>query len=489
MSKFEKPMMTRTTLEPMYRSEDTEGNIIDCNYKYARMLGYSKDEVIGMSIFDHTPEEHHSAVRSIFERWKERMPINNRKFPLLTRSGQVFDVMVTIQDVLGASGNLVRSNTTLLDSEEVNILQEKVKLSKYESLYEDSPDMYRTVNIEGVIIDCNRAYEQKIGYTKDETIGRNLIEHTADRSISTILINMARWRVNGVCTPAEVWLKTKDLSEFPSKVTPTNLYDDDGALLGQNMVIQDMSEMEEQMAILEERRRIDQMKDEFLTGITHELKTPLTPIIGFSQAMAKPGMLGELNPRQTDAVKTILNNALHLRQLVMDLLDVHKLELGRMKFEQKEFGISMMMDAVQSSVAYAAETKSVDLVFTAKVYERVMGDQFRIAEVLTNLIYNAIDFVPKNVGKINVSVERQDEDTLLFNVSDNGTGIPDEKQAELFNKFYQVSTTVTRHHGGTGLGLSICKGLVEGMGGAIGVDSIEGEGSTFYFTIKAKAIE
>lgn len=489
MSKFEKPIMTRTTLEPMYRSEDTEGNIIDCNYKYARMLGYSKDEVIGMSIFDHTPQEHHDAVRAMFERWKERMPINNRKFPLLTRSGQIFDVMVTVQDVLGASGKLVRSNTTLLDSEEVKILQEKVKLSKYESLYEDSPDMYRTVNIEGVIIDCNRAYEEKIGYTKDETIGRNLIEHTADRSLSAMLINMARWRVNGVCIPAEVWLKTKDLNEFPSKVTPTNLFDDDGALLGQNMVIQDMSEMEEQKAILKERRRIDQMKDEFLTGITHELKTPLTPIIGFTQAMAKPGMLGELNAKQTDAVKTILSNALHLRQLVMDLLDVHKLELGRMKFEQKEFSIAMMMDAVQSSVAYVAEDKGVELEFVVKAYERIIGDQFRIAEVLTNLIYNAVDFVPKDSGKIRVGVERQDKKTLMFTVIDNGTGIPEDKQAELFNKFYQVSTTVTRQHGGTGLGLSICKGLVEGMGGVIEVESVEGKGSTFRFTVKAEAIE
>lgn len=489
MSKFEQPIKARTTLEPMYRSEDTEGNIVDCNYKYARMLGYSKDEVIGMSIFDHTPEEYHDAIRTIFERWKERMPINNRKFPLLTRSGQVFNVLVTVHDVLGVGGKLVRSETTLLDSEEVNILQEKVKLSKYESLYENSPDMYRTVNIEGIIIDCNRAYQEKIGYTKEEIIGRNLVEHTADRSISAILINMARWRRNGVCVPAKLWLKRKDNTEFPSMVTPTNLFDDDGALLGRNVVIQDMSEMEKQKVILEEQQRIDQMKDEFLTGITHELKTPLTPIIGFSQAMAKPGMLGELNPKQTDAVKTILNNALHLRQLVMDLLDVHKLELGRMKFERKEFSIAMMMDAVQSSVVYAAEAKSVDIVFAVESDEHVLGDQFRVAEVLTNLIYNAIDFVPKEGGKINVSMERKDEETLLFNVIDNGTGIPDDKQAELFNKFYQVSTTVTRQHGGTGLGLSICKGLVEGMGGIIGVDSVEGEGSTFYFTVKAKSID
>ena len=484
-----KRVVTRTTLEPMYRSTDLDGNIVDCNYKYARMLGYSKDEVIGMSIFDHSPEEQHDAIRTIFERWKERMPINNRKFSLLTRSGQVFNVLVTVQDVLGTHGELVRNNTTLLDSEEVRMLQDKVKLSKYESLYEDSPDMYRTVNIEGVIIDCNRAYEEKIGYTKDEIIGRNLIEHTADRSISGMLIHMARWRRNGVCVPTKVWLKRKDNSMFPSKVTPTNLYDDDGALLGRNVVIQDMSEMEEQKAILDERKRIDQMKDEFLTGITHELKTPMTPIIGFSQAMSKPGMLGELNPRQTVAINTILKNALYLRQLVTDLLDVHKLELGKMKFDYKEFDVESVVRSVKHAVAYAASSKSAQLTFDVKIKEYILGDQFRIAEILAHLIHNAIDLAPEKTGKIHVTVERQDKEMILFRVTDNGAGIPQEKQAAMFKKFYQVSTTTIQQHSSTGLGLPICKGLVEGMGGTIGVESAEGKGSTFHFTIKAEAIQ
>ena len=488
MSAPKRSIVNRTTLEPMYRSTDLDGKIIDCNYKYARMLGYSKDEVIGMSIFDHTPDEHHDAIRTIFERWKERMPINNRKFPLLTRSGHIFNVLVTVQDVLGTRGELVRNHTTLLDSEEVHMLQEKVKLSKYESLYENSPDMYRTVNIEGVIIDCNRAYQKKIGYTKDEIIGRNLTEHTADRSISTILIHMARWRRSGICVPAKIWLKRKDNSVFPSKLTPTNLYDYDGALLGRNVVIQDMSEMEEQRAILNERQRIDQMKDEFLTGITHELKTPMTPIIGFSQAMSKPGMLGELNPKQLAAINTILKNALYLRQLVTDLLDVHKLELGKMKFDYREFEVEAVIQSVKLAVAHAVSNKSVKITFDTKIKERVLGDQFRIAEVLVHLIHNAIDFVPENTGRIHVTVERQDREMLLFCVIDNSAGVSSEEQEAMFKKFYQMSTATIQRQSSTGLGLPICKGLVEGMGGTIKVDSAKGEGRTFRFTIKAKAL-
>ena len=470
------------------RSVDLEGRIIDCNDKYARMLGYVKDEVIGMNIFDHTPEDSHERLRTIFSQWKNHESVNNRRFPLVTRSGNVFDVLITVGDVLGADGSLVRSRTILLDYEEVHDLQELVKVSKYESLYENSPEMYRTVNTDGIIVHCNNVYADKMKYAKSEIIGRNLVEHTADRSVSDILINMAKWRVDGVCHSGEIWMKPKTGEEFPALVTPTNLYDDDGALIGRNVVIQDMTKMKETTAMLEERQEIDKMKDEFLTGITHELKTPLTPIIGFSQALAKPGMLGKLNQRQQDAIDTILTNAVHLRQLVMDLLDIHKLELGKMKFDMKEFTVTELMEGVKSSTIYAAQEKDIDLKLSLKVKDKIIGDQFRVAEVLTNFVYNAIDFSPEKTGKIEMVVEKQD-DMLRFSVKDNGIGIPEDKQSELFNKFYQISTSTTRRHGGTGLGLSICKGLVEEMGGSIGVNSTVGKGSTFFFTLNPRGIE
>ncbi len=428
------------------------------------------------------PLGHTRVIRNIFESWKKRIPIHNRKFPLLTKDGKVFEVLITVEDVIGADGNLVRSRTTLLDYAEVRQFQELVKLSKYESLYENSPDMYRTVNVDGIIVDCNRAYGEKLGYIKPEIIGRNLTDHTADRSVSAMLINMARWRVTGICTPVESWMKKKDHTEFPALISPTNLFDEDGALLGRNVVIQDLTKMKETADMLDQRRQIDKMKDEFLTGITHELKTPLTPIIGFSQALAKPGMLGDLNEKQTKAIKTVLNNAVHLRHLVTDLLSIHKLELGRMKFDFKEFDIGEMMESIKTAMAYTADEKQIHLIVRMLEKGRVVGDRSRIEEIINNLIYNAIDFTPAGTGRITVTVKR-DGKFLWFGVEDNGMGIPQEKQAKLFTKFYQVDSTATRRHGGTGLGLFICKGIVEYMGGSIGVKSTEGKGSTFYFTI------
>ena len=487
---YEKRLVARTTLEPMYRSVDKLGRIIDCNDKYARMLGYVKDEIIGMSIFDHTPEEDHDVIQNIFDSWKNNKSIHNHKFPLKTRSGKVFDVLITVGNITGANGEVIRSQTTLLDYEEVSQMQELVKLSKYESLYENSPDMYRTVNINGVIVDCNASYASKLGYLKSEIIGRNLTEHTADRSISDILIHMARWRVDGVCKPGEVWMKAKDGGEFPALISPTNLYDEDGALLGRNVVIQDLTEMQETKDMLEQRQQIDKMKDEFLTGVTHELKTPLTPIIGFSQALAKPKLLGELNDRQLDAVKTILHNATHLRQLVTDLLDIHKVELGRMRFDFQELDIEDLMKEVYASVESAAEEKKITVTMDIQEKGNIVGDKMRISEVFNNLLYNAIDFTPEKIGKIYIAVEKGSEDELIqFSVRDNGVGIPEDKQPSLFDKFYQASTSLTRRYGGTGLGLSICKGLAEGMGGSIWVESKIGDGSTVYFTVNRGGVE
>ena len=383
---------------------------------------------------------------------------------------------------MDGNGKLIRSNTTLLDYEEVRQFQNLVMLSKYESLYENSPDMYRTVNTDGIIVDCNRAYEEKLGYTKSEIIGRNLIEHTADRSVSEMLIHMARWRSSGMCKPTESWMKKKTDIEFPVLITPTNLFDESGNLLGRNVIIQDMTKMKETKDMLDQRQQIDKMKDEFLTGITHELKTPLTPIIGFSQALSKPGMLGNLNEKQSKAIKMILNNAVHLKHLVTDLLNIHKLELGKMTFEFQKFDIGEMMESIELAMSYVTEEKNIDLVMDVHERGTIVSDRNRIEEIINNLIYNAVDFTPEDVGKITVTTKREGK-FLFFSVTDNGVGIPKNKQAELFHKFYQVNSVVTRRHGGTGLGLSICKGLVEGLGGTIGVDSQEDKGSTFYFTI------
>ena len=370
----------------------------------------------------------------------------------------------------------------LRDMDELKSLQKLVKIRKYESLYENSPDLYRTVNYKGIIVDCNKAYLNKLGYDKDEVLGISLLQHTADRSTATIRANMANWRITGKSSTSEIWMKRKDGTEFPCILTPTNLYDDDGMLIGRNVVIKDATELYDTKRDLDEYQKIDRMKEEFLSVVTHELKSPLTPIIGFAQALTKPGLLGELNERQIDAVNTILANSARLRKLIGDLLDAHKLELGKMKFDRSKININELLGNIQRSFEFTAKEKSIHIQCSVDGKIELDSDRHRLEQVITNLIYNAVDFVPSGSGTILVTAESVG-DSAKFSVKDNGTGIPLEKQKQLFTKFYQADTSQTRKHGGTGLGLSICKGIVEKLGGSIHVHSVEGEGSNFYFTI------
>ncbi len=473
----------RSTLPELYRSIDVGGIIIDCNEAYAKRLEYDVDEVIGMSLFQHSPKEDQQRMLELFETWKKTGKVYNRRINLITKHNKIVKVLLTANNRYNTGGKLIGSATILRDISELKTLQDLVKLRKYESLYENSPDMYRTVNYRGIIIDCNKAYEDRIGYTKEEIIGTNLLEHTASKSISNMRVNMASWRNTGKGTTSEIWIKKKNGGEFPAILTPTNLYDDDGALIGRNVVIKDMTELYDTKQVLDEREKIDQLKEEFLSIVTHELKSPLTPILGFTQALTKPKLLGKLTPKQLDAVNIILSNATRLKKLIGDLLDAHKLELGKMRFDQKEIIISDLLSGIQSSFDYIVKEKNInmDCEYNEKT-TTIISDKDRIEQVLTNLIYNAIDFVPKDIGEIKITAEIMDT-FMKFTVQDNGLGISKEKQDKLFSKFYQTDTSQTRKHGGTGLGLSICKGIVENLGGKIYVESAKNMGSKFYFTI------
>lgn len=482
VAKEDRPKI-RTTLPELYRAVDLDGVIVDCNEDYACRLGYTVDEAIGMSIFEHTPDNDQKRLDNILDAWKKTGEALNRKVKLNTVQNNTFDVLLTATNRYDRDGRLVGGIHILRDISELKKLQDLVKIRKYESLYEESPDLYRTVNYAGIIIACNRSYENKMGYTKDEIIGTNLLEHTSDKSVSNMRVNMANWRNTGKGKTTEVWMKRKDGTEFPALLTPTNLYDDDGALIGRNVVIKDSTELHNTKQVLDEREKIDKMKEEFLSVVTHELKSPLTPIIGFSQVLSKPKMLGDLNQKQMDAVNTILANATRLRRLIVDLLDAHKLELGRMHFTYRDLAVADLLDGIQLSFAYTAQEKNITIESDVTTdIGSITGDRDRIEQVITNLVYNAIDFVPKDTGRIRVLAQKNDG-LVRFVVEDNGVGIPKEKQKNLFSKFYQADTSATRKHGGTGLGLSICKGIVENMGGTIGVESEENVGSKFYFTV------
>jgi signal transduction histidine kinase len=237
-------------------------------------------------------------------------------------------------------------------------------------------------------------------------------------------------------------------------------------------------------------RELDIEKEEFSAMITHELKTPLVPVIGYSELLLD-GTLGGLNEKQRETVQVMNSSAVSLSKLISDLLDVRKLELGKMQFQMRDCSSKELIEDCLKAFELIAQAKRVSLASKTKpeMIEilKLKCDPKRIRQVLDNLVNNAIKFAPAATGKIEVSIRTENEGALtIFAVKDNGVGIPSEKHINIFKKFYQADTSMTRNAGGTGLGLAICKAIVEAHGGRIWFESKAGVGSTFYFSIPAK---
>lgn len=232
--------------------------------------------------------------------------------------------------------------------------------------------------------------------------------------------------------------------------------------------------------VIAKARNIERSKQEFSSMITHELKTPLVPIIGYGSLLLNE-KLGELTPRQKEKLQIMFNSAKKLAALSQDLLDVQKLELGELHLSMVDTSASQIIEGSISSLATEAEVRNIILINNSNGGAVLRCDPDRIAQVLNNLVNNAIKFSHEG-GKIDLDAKLEDA-SVIFSVKDHGIGIPKNKQDRIFTKFYQVDTSLTRKAGGTGLGLAVCRGIVEAHGGKIWLESEEGKGSIFSFSI------
>jgi signal transduction histidine kinase len=230
----------------------------------------------------------------------------------------------------------------------------------------------------------------------------------------------------------------------------------------------------------------DKAKEEFMSMVSHELKTPLVPARGYIELLLRQKKIGELNEKQKKYANIIYKNILKLEVLVNDVLDGYKIDMGKLKVQKNSVNIKTLVSSVLLDLASLISEKQITVDIDLGLTEEttIMCDRRRIEQVFANLIKNAIDFVPPIVGRIRVIAELVDNNTMVqFSVEDNGTGIPADKMNKLFHKFYQVDTSLIRKHGGSGLGLAICKGIVEAHGGKIWIDKEYRHGAAFRFTI------
>jgi len=344
-------------------------------------------------------------------------------------------------------------------SPEFNVAKNEMNTQK-ELLYNDIDKLLQNWNL---IITAQGSEE--------ETIIQLIL--VVDIAVFFLVLFIIRKSLSPLATITQALSRVKE-GEYGEKIEYSGT-DEVGQLVQTfNMMSNTIKEKEE------EAKKTDLAKDEFLAMITHELKTPLVPIQGYSDILLGEH-LGKLNDKQKERIQIIKSSSESLLAIISDLLDAQKLELGQLSMKQENINIKETIDKAIESLKPEAEEKNIKI-NSSIVDLKINHDQERIGQVMTNLIKNSLVATQPNTGKIEIMMEEMPTE-IKISIKDNGVGIPLDKQKELFKKFYQVDATLTRERGGSGLGLAICKGIIQSHKGEISMESIPNQGSTFSFTI------
>ncbi|MGC8763611.1 MAG: PAS domain S-box protein [Acidobacteriota bacterium] len=374
-------------------------------------------------------------------------------------SAAELEVLRTLAGTLGAAVRRQKDLLALKESE-----------ARVRSLLDNMLGGLFSVSPEGIVEMANPAAERIFGYTREELVGRHVRELIVvpEGQDEEAYFREAYRKALGRITEWEARRKNGEV--FPVELSFFEFRTSEGRRFAGN--VQDISQ----------RKEVERLKKEFVSTVSHELRTPLTSIRG-SLGLLQGGVAGELSPQAKNLVEIALKNAERLVRLINDILDIEKIEAGRMVFDFKEMPLKpLLLQALEANQGFAAQF-GVRLEAAALPPEdwKVRVDTDRLLQVLTNLLSNAVKFSPAG-GVVELLAEQRGGEVRVT-VRDHGPGIPEAFRSRIFSKFAQADSSDTRKKGGTGLGLSIAKAIVEKMGGRIGFFSRDGEGTDFFFDL------
>lgn len=341
---------------------------------------------------------------------------------------------------------------------------------------------------EGRIVSWNKGAELISGYETEEILGKHFsCFHPAEDIQGAVAHETLKTALATGQWEGEGWRVRKDGSRFWASVVITAVRDGADRLLGFTNVTRDLTHRKQAEEAIkrakEEAEAANQAKSDFLANISHEVRTPMTGIIGIAGLLAE----AELSGKQREYCEIIRRSSESLLTVINEILDFSKAEAGKVELEIIDFDLRTAVEEVTGLFASQAAHKEVELInFVGyEVPTALQGDPGRLRQILSNLISNALKFTAKGEVVVRVSVGEQTPAlaTIRFDVADTGIGISKDGIETLFNPFTQADASTTRKYGGTGLGLAICKKLVALMNGEIGVESASGKGSTFWFTV------
>lgn len=339
---------------------------------------------------------------------------------------------------------------------------------------------------DGAIIDSNASAEKLFGYERYEVEGQphNLFYRQGGKGLVEKYMQEAAEKGLFV---GDVTMVKKNGEEFPAELTLTTVGDEKGGVAALIEIVHDLTKLKQAERIikkqLEEIKEVDALKEEYFYSTSHEFKTPLTTITSLTK-MLLDGKIGMLSEKQREALELVYSDARRLRGAVQKILDIAKIESGRMVYNLDQVDLNPVFDNVMETMRVITESKRLKV--SRKVegkLPKVIADRERLMLVVENIMSNAVKFTSTG-GSISIKASK-DGDFVLVQISDSGVGIPEEDQKKIFEKYHHVkSGTVSA--GGSGLGLVICKKIVEDLGGSIWAESKLGEGTTIKFRLPCK---
>ncbi|MBA2675068.1 PAS domain S-box protein [Ramlibacter sp.] len=474
---------------PMLWIQRDTAKITYANPAMCQHLGYSLEELLQLSMqqlrMALRPEQKQLLLEETAAGRITRLELTHRR-----KDGAVRDVelavFLTEQD--GSAVYVV--NLKDISQEKAARREKECQQQLLKAIVDSMSDGVYYKDLQGRYLGCNRAYAEHAGLRQEEVAGKTVDEmpFTPDRIAR---IRQRDEHVLQTLQPdrGEYWVESVHDGRrrlFESVVTP--LCDDQGTPIGvlsSGRDITDRKQVEEELrAAKEDAEEATRAKSEFLANMSHEIRTPMNAIIGLSHLSLKT----ELTPRQRDYIEKVQAAGQHLLRVINDILDLSKVEAGKLDLEFVEFDVAQLLETTCSLIGSVAQQKGLALLveLDPRVPRRLIGDPIRLGQVLLNLANNAVKFT--EAGEVAICVrplEADEAETVLeFRVRDSGIGLTGEQMGRLFRNFSQADGSTTRRFGGTGLGLAISKRLAELMGGTAGVESELGRGSSFWFTAR-----
>jgi PAS domain S-box-containing protein len=414
--------------------------------------------------------------------------LSGREFQSLPGIGLMTVVSLFVFGRVAAS---LRESARLRDE----IGAQNERLAEAAAIVESTDDSITSVTLDGTILSWNRSSERLYGYTADEMIGRRIhtiIEPERHAAVDETLAAIGRGEQ---VDQHEATGVRKDGSIMPVALTVSLVRGADGIVRGISTIARDISDRRaaeaERDALVRELaeqndrlRELDRMKDDFVASVSHELRTPLTSIRGYLELVREDGGLDEEQDRMLGIVD---RNADRLLGLVTDLLFIAEVDAGKLTLERSQVRLGGVAAESVEAAGPRAQAAEIELQLDGDDQLVVTGDRTRLAQVFDNLISNAIKFTPAG-GRIDVRVFRSDA-TAVVEVSDTGTGIPEDERLHLFERFFRTTGAIRGAVPGTGLGLAIVGAIAASHGGTVSVESSESGGTTFLVSLPLAVAE